>query len=129
MDNSNHIPLGPGSYAMHFPSAVVIFNYPGQEADEKIARLVSGSAGQAVIFLCKSFDKNVFSQAEGRNRAFIFSTKFVDKDSVDPTYPAQWVSPGEIMPGLPGNLSLKATDQGFKVESLPPDPPMTAYLL
>ncbi len=42
--------------------------------------------------------------------------------TVDPTFPAQWVSDGDILPGLPGNLTLTATDGGFRVTSLSPDP-------
>lgn len=95
-----------------FGSAIIVFNFDGDE-DGTLARLVSAHPGLPVIFLSTRFNRDVFSQAEGRNRLFIFSTAAIDPATVDPTYPAQWLSPGDLLPALPGNLTVAATPAGF----------------
>lgn len=120
--------LKSGAKVQIFPSAIVVYNFSdGDDADGKLAQIVSAHPGTAVVFISTKFARSVFSQAENRNRAFIFDRSKIDPATVDPVYPAQWVSDGDMLPGLPGNLSLVATDGGFRVTSLPPDDKQTVF--
>lgn len=108
-----------------FPSGIVVFNFAaGDEA--VLAKVLSDNPGKPVVFISKKFDKTIFSQAEGRMRTFILSSKFIERKSVDPEYPAQWLDADDVIPAVPGNLSVSATDDGFLVNSLPPEPKCSA---
>lgn len=120
------IPLSSGAQAEVLPSSIVVFNFASDD-DGKLAQLVSANPGMPVAFLATRFNREVFSQAEGRNRTFVFNSKFVDPADVDPVYPAQFLGEGDMLPALPGNLTVTATDRGFRVDTLPPDPPFSAY--
>lgn len=113
--------LGNGGKAAVMPSAIVVYNFESDDAG-RLSQLVSAAPGVPVIFLGTKFVPAVFSQAENRNRAFVLSTGFVDKTEVDPVYPVQWLSPGNMFPMMPGNVSVTATDRGFIVETVAPDP-------
>lgn len=102
-----------------FPSSIVVFNFTHDFAD-RLAQTVSAHPGMPVLFLNTIFDRSVFSQAENTLRTFIFSRDHISSDAVDSTYPAQWISGGDIIPALPGNIQVAATPTGFTVTSLPP---------
>lgn len=122
------INLDNGGRAVIFPSGLVVFNFADDD-DGKLSQIVSSNPGMPVVFLSTRFNRDVFSQAEGRNRTFVMSAKYIDRNDVDPTYPAQWLSEGDTIPDVPGNVSVTATDRGFIVETLSPDPQRTAYFL
>ena len=111
-----------------FPDAIVVFNFSdGDDADGKLAQIVSANPVMPVVFINTEFSASVFSQAETRNRAFIFDRTKINPAGVSPELPAQWVSEGDFLPGLPGNISVEAADGGFRVTSLPPSPPCSAF--
>lgn len=116
--------LPGGAQAAIFPSAIVVYNY-ADGGESELSQIISAHPGQAVIFVATRFDKAVFSQAENTMRTFIFLDADGLKASVDPTYPAQWVTPGDFIPALPGNISIEATPAGFIVSSIAPDPTET----
>ncbi len=123
MCNPVSIQIGPqGGRVVVFPSALVVFNFNGDD-EGRLSQAVSANPGMPVLFISTAFCHKVFSQAEGRNRTFVFASKFVDRNDVDETYPASWLSEGNFIPELPGNLSVMATNRGFRVDALPPDPP------
>lgn len=122
------IQLDKGGRAAIFPSGLVVFNFADDD-DGRLSQVVSSHPGMPVVFLSTEFHPEVFSQAEGRNRTFVLASKFIEHDSVDPEYPAQWLSEGDTIPNLPGNVSVTATDRGFRVDTLQPDPQRTAYFL
>lgn len=122
----SEVSLAHGGRISVFGPGIVVFDFmAGDEAS--LSQALSANPGKPVVFISKKYDKAIFSQAEGRMRTFILSSKFIDRDSVDPEYPAQWLDAGDEIPGVPGNLSISATDEGFKVESLPPDQARSAY--
>lgn len=123
--DSTQIKLPGGGSIKLFPSGIVVYNFASDD-DGRLSQTLSAHPGMPVVFLSTEFNRNVFSQAENRNRAFIFSRQAVDPATVDPVYPAQWVSDGDFIPALPGNLCVTATLTGFKVDTVPPDPPRTA---
>lgn len=117
------IKLNSGAKVAIFPSAIVVYNFcSGDDADGKLAQILSAHPGETVLFISTKYDREVFDQAETRNRTFILSRSTIDPATVDPELPAQWVSIGNMLPGLPGNLELETSDAGFRVTSLPPDP-------
>lgn len=120
------INLSGGAQAEVFPSALVVFNF-NSDADGQLSQLVSSHPGMPVTFVSTRYNRNVFSQAEGRQRSFVLSSKFVDKEDVDPEYPVMWLDEGDTIPALPGNIDVTATDRGFRVETLPPDKPYNSY--
>lgn len=113
--------LTGGAKAAIFPSAIVVYNY-AEGGDAELSQIVSAHPGQAVVFVSTKFDPSVFSQAENTTRTFIFLRSDGLAAKVDPTYPAQWVSPGDFIPALPGNVCVEASDTGFTVSSVAPDP-------
>lgn len=124
---NNFIKLNSGAKVKLFPSAIVVYNFSdGDDADGKLAQVISSHPGEAVVFINTRFSRSVFDQAETRNRAFILDRTKIDPATVDPELPAQWVSEGDFLPGLPGNLSLEADSTGIRVTSIPPDPHHTA---
>ena len=117
--------MNDGGKIKIFPSAIVVFNITTEDEGQH-SRILSANPGMPVLFLATKFNRNVFSQAEGHVRTFIFADGPVNPASVDPEYPAQWISAGDYLPGLPGNLSVSATgDGGFRITSLSPDPRRT----
>jgi len=118
--------LPAGGCIKLFPSGIVVYNYAADD-DGRLSQAISANPGMPVVFLSTKFNRDVFSQAEGRNRTFIFLRGAVDPESVDPTFPAQWLSAGDTLPGLPGNLSVTASDGGFRVRTTAPDPARTGY--
>lgn len=125
---SSSITLDGGGKAVEFPSGIIVFNFADDD-DGTLSQIVSGSPGKPVVFLSTEFHREMFSQAEGHNRSFILASKFIDHDDVDPVYPAQWLAEGDTIPGVPGNVSVTATDRGFRVDTLPPDAPRSAMFL
>lgn len=105
-----------------FPSAVIVYNFTA-ELEAKLSQSLSAHPGEPVLFLSTVYNPEVFSQAENHNRTFVFSRKFINPAEVFPEYPAQWLSEGDFIPQLPGNLRVTATDRGFTVRTIPPDPP------
>lgn len=124
----NSIIIGKTGRAVIFPSAILVFNFDGDD-DAKLSQILSAHPGMPVIFLATKYHREVFAQAEGRNRAFIFATRYVSRDDVGPTYPAQWLSEGDIIPMLPGNVSVTGIDRGFRVDTIDPDPARTAIFV
>lgn len=122
------IQLGKGGRVALFPSSIVVFNF-NDDDDGKLSQVVSSHPGVPVLFISTVFHPSVFSQAEGRNRTFVFASKFVDREQVDPEYPAMWLAEGDFIPELPGNISLEATDRGFRVDTVPPDSKYESYFL
>lgn len=118
--------LPGGGQVKLFPSAIAVYNFASDD-DGKLSRIISANPGMPIVFLSTKFNRNVFSQAEGHNRTFIFYAGTIDRSNVDPTYPADWISDGDFLPGVPGNLSIEATDGGFRIRTLPPDPARTAF--
>lgn len=114
-----------GTQVVVFPGAIVVYNFSGADAAE-VSQVESANPGAATVFVATKFDRTVFSQAENTTRTFIFLRGAVDEAAVDPTYPAQWVSPGDFIPAVPGNVSVEATATGFKVTSFSADPAETA---
>lgn len=114
-----------GTQVVVFPGAIVVYNFSSADAAE-LSQVVSANPGAATVFVATKFDCTVFSQAENTTRTFIFMRGAVDESAVDPTYPAQWVSAGDFIPAVPGNVSVEATATGFKVTSLSADPAETA---
>lgn len=123
-----YITLGGSGRAIVFPSAILVFNFDNDD-DARLSQILSAHPGMPVVFLGTKFNREVFSQAEGRNRTFVFATKFVNRDEVDPVYPAMWLSDGDILPDLPGNVSVTGTDRGFRVDTLAPDAERTAMFV
>ncbi len=116
------IKLNSGAKVALFPGAIVVYNFSsGDDADGKLSQILSANPGKAVLFISTKYDREIFDQAETRNRTFILSRSTIDPATVDPELPAQWISVGNMLPGLPGNLQLEASDAGFRVTSLPPD--------
>lgn len=124
----NAIKLNSGARVKLFPSAIVVYNFSsGDDADGKLAQILSAHPGEAVVFISNKYTPTVFDQAETRNRTFIFDRTSINPAEVDTEYPAQWVSEGDIIPGLPGNISLESLAGGaFRVTSLAPDPVRSA---
>lgn len=107
--------LPGGGKAVVFPSEVVVFNFTEGDAD-KLGEVLVANPVNPVTFLATKFDRTVFSQAETRNRTFIFAEKFIPRDSVDPDYPVQWLAEGSIIPMDAGGLEITATAEGFTVD-------------
>lgn len=115
--------LPSGAKYAEFPSATVVYNFSAPADEAPLAQLLEHRPGVPVAFLATRFDPKVFSQAENTTRTFIFQRGPVDPAQVPAYYPAQWLSPGDIIPAIPGNLSIQATASGFAIDTLPPDPP------
>lgn len=122
------IKLDGGGKAAMFPGGLIVFNFSADDTG-KLSQLVSSVPGKPVVFLSTEYHREMFSQAEGHNRTFVLSTKFIDRDDVDPVYPAMWLSEGDMLPDVPGNVQVTATDRGFRVDTLPPDPKITAVFI
>lgn len=112
--------LKNGTQVVNFPGAIVVYNFRKGD-DPELSQIVSAHPCEATVFVTSQYDRTVFSQAENTVRTFIFLRGVVDDSAVDPTYPAQWVSPGDFIPAVPGNVSIEATPTGFTVTSLSPD--------
>lgn len=121
----NQIKLNSGGKAVIFPGSLVVFNFSADDTGT-LSQLISAAPGKPVLFLCTEFHKEVFSQAEGHNRTFVFNANLVERQEVDPVYPAMWLSEGDMLPEVPGHLQVTATDRGFRVDTLAPDPRHTA---
>lgn len=117
------VALGGDGIAAVFPSGVVVFNFENDD-EGKLSQLLSAAPIKPVTFLATRFTPQVFSQAETRNRTFIFSEKFIDRNGVSAEYPVQWLAEGNLIPMVPGNFQITATSTGFEVETVDPDPAM-----
>lgn len=122
MSASDTITLPSGAKYIEYPGVSIIFNFAAAD-DARLAQLLASRPGIPVAFLATAYDPAVFSQAENTTRTFIFLRGAIDPASVPAYYPAQWVSPGDFIPAIPGNISVQATSTGFTVATLPPDPP------
>lgn len=113
--------LPSGGKLVEVPSSIIVYNFaPGDEA--VLSQALSANPGIPVLFLIKVYYKEVFSQADTHNRTFVMAAKFVNRDEVNPNYPAMWLEEGDFMPEVPGHLQVTATDRGFQVDTIPPDP-------
>lgn len=110
--------------AVVFPSGIVVFNFESDDAG-RLSQILSATPVKPVTFLATKFNPQVFSQAETRNRSFIFAEKFINRADVSAEYLVQWLAEGNIIPMVPGNLQVTATADGFEVETVDPDPAMT----
>lgn len=119
------IKLDGGGKAVLFPGGLVVFNFSADDTGT-LSQLVSAAPGKPVVFLSTEFHKEMFSQAEGHNRTYVLNANCIDRQEVDPVYPAMWLNPGDMLPDVPGNVQVTATDRGFRVDTLPPDPRHTA---
>lgn len=119
--------LKNGTQVVEFPGAIVVYNFSKGDSPE-MSQIVSANPGEATVFVNSKYDCSVFSQAENTMRTFIFLRGAVDESAVDPTYPAQWVSAGDFIPAVPGNVSIEATAIGFNVTSLSSEPPESVEL-
>lgn len=128
MNNTRSINLNGGGKAVNFPGGIVVFNF-NDDDNGQLSQILSGAPGKPIVFISTEFHREMFSQAEGHNRSFILASKFISDEDVDPTYPAQWLAEGDTIPDLPGNVSVTATDRGFRVETLPPDSPQSAVFI
>ncbi len=109
--------LPGGGKAVVFPEEVVVFNF--SEGDEvALGKLLTEYTVVPVTFLATKFDPEVFSQAETRNRSFIFAEKFIPRSSVSPEYPVQWLADGDIIPMDAGGLEVVATSTSFQVKDV-----------
>ena len=102
---------GGGTIAV-FPSEVEVFNFTAADADT-LAQVLTENPVVPVTFLATKFDRSVFSQAETRNRSFIFAEQFIPRSAVDEVYPVQWLAEGDIIPQTPGGIEIVATPSGF----------------
>lgn len=109
------IQLGARSYAVVLPGVILAFD-PGDDADFKLSRQISSHPGMPVVILCTKYDPAVFSQAETTNRTFVFSAADIPVAEVPAGAPVSWVSPGDLLPALPGDVSVTAVGSGFMVE-------------
>ena len=115
--NNQEIKLPGGGKAVVFPEEVVVYNFT--EADAPVlGNLLASHSVVPVTFLATKFDPAVFSQAETRNRSFIFAEKFISRADVSPEYPVQWLAEGNIIPMDAGGLEVLATPSGFQVSNV-----------
>ncbi len=120
MENSL-IRLHGDGVARIFPGGIVVFNFDNDD-DGTLSQILSSKPGMPVVFLSTEFNRNVFSQAEGRNRAFIFSRNAIDPASVDPEYPVQWVSDGDYLPRPSRQLERHGHRRRLSACTPPPPP-------
>ena len=116
MNNTVTTLPGGGKVAV-FPEAIAIFNFSAADADA-VAAILTANPVKSVTFLATKFDRAVFSQAETRNRSFVFAEKFIPRSGVDPDYPVQWLAEGDLIPMLPGDIEVTATATGFTVNNV-----------
>lgn len=112
--------LKNGTRVEFFRAAIVIYDFADGDQAE-VSQIVSAHPGQAVAFLSTTFTPTVFSQAENTQRTFVFLRGAVDESEVDPAFPAQWLSPGDFIPAIPGNISVEATQTALKAHECTPD--------
>lgn len=111
------VKLGERSFAVVLPGVILAFD-PGNDPDFRLSGQISAHPGMPVVILCTKFDPSVFSQAETTNRTFVLSAADVPAADVPQGYPISWVSPGDILPALPGDVSVTAVGSGFMVEKM-----------
>ncbi len=115
--NNQEITLPGGGKAVVFPEEVVVFNF--SEADAAVlGNFLAVHTVVPVTFLATKFDPSVFSQAETRNRSFIFAEKFIPRASVNTEYPVQWLAEGNLIPMDAGGLEVLATHSGFQINQI-----------
>ncbi len=112
--------LGAKGYAVTLPGVILAFD-PADDPEFRLSGLISSHPGMPVVILCTSYDSAVFSQAENTNRTFVFSAADIPEADVPAGAPVSWVSPGDILPDLPADVSVTGTADGFTVQKLGSD--------
>ena len=115
--NNQEITLPGGGKAVVFLEEVVVFNFTDGDASV-LGDFLAAHSVVPVTFLATKFDPAVFSQAETRNRSFIFAEKFISRTNVSPEYPVQWLAEGNIIPMDAGGLEVIATPTGFQISNV-----------
>ena len=115
--NNQELTLPGGGKAVVFPEEVVVFNFTKDDASV-LGDFLATHSVVPVTFIATRFDPAVFSQAETRNRSFIFAEKFISRTDVSPEYPVQWLAEGNIIPMDAGGLEVIATSSGFQIQSV-----------
>lgn len=105
------------SHAVVLPGVILAFN-PSDDPDFRLSALISSHPGMPVVILCTHYDRNVFSLADNTNRTYILTTADISAGSVPADAPVSLVAPGDILPMLPGDVSVTAVGSGFLVEKL-----------
>lgn len=106
--------LGNGGYAVTLPGVILAFD-PADDADFKLSGLISANPGMPVVILCTRYDSAVFSQAETTDRTFVFSQADIKRSDVPAGSPVSWLSPGDVLPDLPGDVEVTAVGSGFLI--------------
>ncbi|MDE7388889.1 MAG: hypothetical protein K2M97_06535 [Muribaculaceae bacterium] len=112
--------LGEHAYAVALPGVILAFD-PAGDPLHQLSALISANPGVPVVVLCTRYDSQVFSQAETTDRTFVFSAADISRTDVPEGASVSWVSPGDILPVLPGDVSVTALGSGFLVEKLGTD--------
>ena len=114
---NQELKLPGGGKAVVFPEEVVVYNFTEGDSSA-LGDFLATHSVVPVTFLATKFDPAVFSQAETRNRSFIFAEKFISRADVNPEYPVQWLAEGNLFPMDAGGLEVLATPTGFQVQSV-----------
>lgn len=105
------------SHAVALPGVILAFD-PANDPDFRLSAMISARPGVAVVFLCTHFDSSVFSLADNTNRTYVFAAADIPVADVPQGAPVSWVAPGDILPFLPGDVSVTAVGSGFLIEKL-----------
>lgn len=95
--------------------AIMVFDYT-TDPTQSLPRILMGHSGLPVTFLISGpgkvpFPTAIFGMAETRVRTFIVSTT-IARAAIDPELPVSWMEPGNVMPGVPGDISVASIDNG-----------------
>lgn len=104
--------LGERGYIATTPTSIAVIDY-SSDPSQSLQRILMAHPGVPVTFLISGpgrniFPSDIFSMAETRLRTFIVATT-VARTAIDPEMPVSWIEPDNIMPGVPGDISVAAT--------------------
>lgn len=102
------------TYAVTLPGVILAFD-PADDPSHQLSGLISANPGMPVVILCTKFDQRVFSLAENTNRTFVLSLAYTSAADVPAGAPVSMVAPGDMLPALPGDVSVVGTATGFSV--------------
>jgi len=118
--------LDHSGFAVVMPGAILVFDYYRDPSRALSALLMNHPDLPVTFFVSHShhdhFNPAIFSLAETRQRTFILSDDIKGSTMMPDGNFVSWVSPGSILPDLPGGITVTAfgsTDRGvsFLIES------------